>query len=426
MVHFAQYCIEDKCATTAFGVAGAKEAYLQKHSWTQKIYMKKIIPVLSACIFLFACSNPASNNNAARKDSTVVENNWALPLVPFTKIDSANPVLVPGGSSFICPVRNEKVFWEEKDVFNPATVVRNDTLFMLYRAQDKIGKPAGTSRIGLAWSIDGIHFSRMPAPVLYPDNDAYKLYEWEGGCEDPRVVQDSSGKYFMMYTAFDGKQARLFVASSNDLVHWTKYGAVFAKAFNGKYMNAWSKSGSVVSTYADGKITAVKINGKYWMYWGDKYIWAATSDDLVNWAPVELQNGEPADTLKFFGADISKLKAVIKPRRKKFDSDLVESGPPAMLTDKGILLMYNSRNIRAIGDSLLAEGTYTASQILFDKNDPTKILERMATYFIKPDKPYETTGQVNQVCFIEGLAQFKNKWWLYYGTADSKIGVAVK
>jgi len=50
----------------------------------------------------------------------------------------------------------------------------------------------------------------------------------------------------------------------------------------------------------------------------------------------------------------------------------------------------------------------------------------MNTYFMKPEKPYELTGQVNQVCFIEGLAQYKNKWWLYYGTADSKVAVAVK
>ena len=111
---------------------------------------------------------------------------------------------------------------------------------------------------------------------------------------------------------------------------------------------------------------------------------------------------------------------------KKFDSDLVEPGPPAMITDKGILLLYNSRNVPSIGDSTLEEGTYTAAQVLLDKKDPSKVLQRSETYFIKPDKPYEISGQVGRVCFIEGLAQFKNKWFLYYGTADSKIAVAVK
>jgi predicted GH43/DUF377 family glycosyl hydrolase len=120
------------------------------------------------------------------------------------------------------------------------------------------------------------------------------------------------------------------------------------------------------------------------------------------------------------------LKIVIPTRTKKFDSDLVECGPPAMITNKGILLIYNSRNIPSIGDTTLAEGTYTASQVLLDKNDPGKILKRMDKYFIKPDKPYEFNGQVNNVCFVEGLANFHSKWFLYYGTADSKIAVAVK
>ncbi|HEY4877300.1 MAG TPA: hypothetical protein VIH86_17105 [Puia sp.] len=45
---------------------------------------------------------------------------------------------------------------------------------------------------------------------------------------------------------------------------------------------------------------------------------------------------------------------------------------------------------------------------------------------MKPDKSYEISGQVNNVCFVEGLANFNNRWFLYYGTADSKIAVAVK
>ena len=109
-----------------------------------------------------------------------------------------------------------------------------------------------------------------------------------------------------------------------------------------------------------------------------------------------------------------------------FDSDLVEPGPPAMLVDSGIVLMYNSRNVPAKGDTSLPEGTYAASQILLDKNDPSRVVERMSQYFIKPDKPYEISGQVNHVCFVEGLVNFKSKWFLYYGTADSKVAVATK
>jgi predicted GH43/DUF377 family glycosyl hydrolase len=388
--------------------------------------MKKIIGFIVMLYFLsYSCNNTTLTVESKKQVSQNADSSWAL--IPFAKADSVNPVLVPGYGSFICPIRKEKVLWEEKDVFNPAIVVKDGKIFMLYRAQDKTGKPDGTSRIGLAESADGIHFTRHAEPVLFPDNDEQKKYEWQGGCEDPRVVEDSTGIYYMTYTAFDGTLARLLVASSKDLLHWKKYGPAFAKSYNGKYLNKWSKSGSIVSKYINGKIIATKINGKYWMYWGDQNIWAATSDDLINWAPVEMQPKEKAPIeLKGQAINMPELKIVIPTRHKKFDSDLVECGPPAMLTDKGIMLIYNSRNIPSIGDTSLKEGTYAAGQVLLDKNDPTKILQRMDSYFIKPDKPYEISGQVNNVCFVEGLAQFNNKWFLYYGTADSKIAVAIK
>lgn len=345
---------------------------------------------------------------------------WAM--LSFKKLDSVNPILSAGNNNFIDPITKQKNFWEEKDVFNPAIVVKDNKVFMLYRAQDK----AGTSRIGLAESLDGIRFTRYATPVLFPDNDAYKKYEWPGGCEDPRIVEDKNGMYYMTYTAYDGTLARLMVATSKDLFHWKKLGPAFADAYQGKYLNKWSKSGSIVSKYENGKIIATKINGKYWMYWGDVFIWAATSDDLIHWTPLEMKEGEHAkDSLKNWAVEMPQLQIVLPTRNKKFDSDLVESGPPAMLTDKGILLIYNSKNLRSIGDTSLPEGTYAAAQVLFDKNDPTKILKRLDHYFIKPERPYEITGQVNQVCFLEGLANFNHQWFLYYGTADSKIAVAV-
>lgn len=394
---------------------------------------------LKHLLYFTTCTLAVSNctshqQQSSTTDSSVVKtttttvvkdtaDSWAI--IPFEKLDSVNPILKPGTGSFTDPILKKKISWEDKDVFNPAIVQRNGKIYMFYRAQDTVGKPAGTSRIGLAVSDDATHFVRMGQPVLYPENDAQKKYEWQGGCEDPRIVEDDKGTYYMTYTAFDGTLARLLVATSTDLVHWKKQGHVFAKAYNGKYVNKWSKSGSIVSTYKDGKVIATKINGKYWMYWGDAQIWTATSDDLINWTPVEMQAGEkPPVPLRAQAITMPELKIALPTRSGKFDSDLVESGPPAMITDQGIVLIYNSRNVPAIGDQALPEGTYAASQVLFDKNDPTKIIKRMDSYFIKPEKPYEISGQVNQVCFVEGLTNFKGKWYLYYGTADSKIAVA--
>ncbi len=366
----------------------------------------------SAIIILFFIS---CNQTPQKVQETTgnIESADAWALLPFVKVDSINPILVPGTNVFNDPIWKKSIAWESKDVFNPAMIVRNDTVFMLYRAQDSIGQPDGTSRVGMAVSTDGLHFTRKPVPVLYPDNDSLKNLEWQGGCEDPRITQREDGLYIMTYTSFDGTVARLMIATSPNLYNWTKHGSAFAKALNGKYYNQWSKSGSIVSRYDTGKatITAAKINGKYWMYWGDQFIWAATSDDCISWQPVEMGDSEKAPvSLRGVANQMPRLKIVIPTRPKKFDSDLVEPGPAAMLTKDGIVLIYNSRNISAIGDRSLPDGTYAAGQVLLSATDPLKILDRLEDNFLKPDKPYEITGQVNKVCFAGGLVYYKGQW----------------
>jgi predicted GH43/DUF377 family glycosyl hydrolase len=357
--------------------------------------MKKFIFLLLPSFILLLHSGCSNKKQLAQR--------W--PLLPFTKADEVNPILSAGYGVFKCPIIGSYVNWEEKDVFNPTAVVRNDTVFLLYRAEDVIGKFAGTSRIGLAYSVDGLHFIRKPKPVLFPANDSMKVFEWEGGIEDPRIIEDGNGNYFLTYTAYDGTTARLCMASSPDLTNWTKHGLVL----KGKYKNAWSKSGAIVGKQIGTKIIAQKINGHYWMYFGDTNLFMATSDDLVNWTPVE-ENGA--------------LKPVLRPRKNYFDSRLVESGPAALITADGIRLLYNGMNLPKDGDTTIAEGAYCAGQALFDRNDPTRLIDRLEHTFLQPDKSYEISGQVNQLCFIEGMVPFKGNWFLYFGTADSKIAVA--
>lgn len=341
----------------------------------------------------------------------------------FHKIDAANPILeAKAHTIFECPLRGETVHWEEKDVFNPAVVVRNGKVYMLYRAEDKVGKYAGTSRLGLAVSSDGVHFKRMPQPVFYPDKDFMQKYEWEGGCEDPRIVETENGLYIMTYSAYDGKLARLCVASSKNLIHWQKHGLAFSNFIKGG-RDFWSKSGAIVCRKLGNKLIASKINGKYWMYWGDQaQLYIATSDDLINWSPV-IRANDPA----YQPQNVSDINCVpvATTRNGKHDSRLLEPGPPALITANGIVLIYNGMNYSKTGDTHLTEGTYAAGQFLFDTDNPIQLKDRSENYFLKPDKPYEITGQINQVCFVEGLASLQGKWFLYYGTADSKIAVAV-
>ncbi len=328
-----------------------------------------------------------------------------------------NPIMQADSSyTFFCPVKKELVQWQKADVFNPAAIVRNGKVYILFRAEDIPGTAIGmrTSRIGLAVSKDGLHFKKMKEPVLYPDSSRFIQYDYPGGCEDPRIVEKEDGTYVLLYTSWNRDVARLSVATSPDLLHWKKQGPAFAKAYNGKFLNTWSKSGSVVTKQVNKKIIAAKVNGKYWMYWGENPMYLAYSEDGVVWTPVVNEQQE--------------LIPVMSGRDKKFDSQLTEPGPPALITDEGILLIYNGKNSEnENADPALPKGTYCGGQALFDLHDPSKLIGRCTEYFIKPDLAHEVFGQYKAgTAFTEGLVFFKGKWFLYYGTADSMVGVAVK
>jgi predicted GH43/DUF377 family glycosyl hydrolase len=116
----------------------------------------------------------------------------------------------------------------------------------------------------------------------------------------------------------------------------------------------------------------------------------------------------------------------LSPRPGYFDSWLVESGPPAILTDRGIVLLYNAGNSDKFGDPSLPARMYTAGQALFDARNPIKLLDRTDRPFLRPTEDYERTGQYPEgTTFVEGLVPFNGRWYLYYGSADSRVGVAV-
>jgi predicted GH43/DUF377 family glycosyl hydrolase len=341
------------------------------------------------------------------------QQSWMLG--PFEKPAEGNPVITPNPASrFRSAMTDSVVAWEEYATFNPAAVVRNGKLYVLYRAEDATGpRQIGghTSRLGLAESGDGLHFTRRATPVLYPDTDAQRQYEWPGGVEDPRIVETDDGTYVLTYTQWNRDVPRLAVATSRDLISWTKHGPAFARA-GGKYLRFESKSGAILSRVDGDRVIATRVNGKYWMYFGVPDLLIATSDNLVDWTPLENADG--------------RLVKVLSPRPGYFDSWLVEGGPPALIRPQGIVVLYNAGNSGQYGDSSLPARVYTGGQALFDARNPLKLIARSDAPFIRPTRDYERTGQYPEgTTFVEGLVPFKGRWFLYYGTADSRVGVAI-
>jgi predicted GH43/DUF377 family glycosyl hydrolase len=296
-----------------------------------------------------------------------------------------NPILYPEGTG-----------WESMAVLNPAVMVENGIFYMLYRGDDwtyvrwiedqplpkslmderwKGGKEkGGWASIGLAYSKDGIHFERCKDnPIIVP------AYNWEKpwGCEEPRIVKIDN-TYILTYR---GGGRHIALATSNDLIHWEKKGICFPK---------WESTNS-------GVIVPEKINGQYIMYHGDSNIWIAYSNDLIHW--------------------VSPQEPVMKPREGYFDDSLVEPGPPPIVTEDGIVLIYHGKNKET--------WAYSLGVVVFSKKDPTKILYRSDKPFLEPTEEWEINGKAYNVIFSNGLVNYKGKWYLYYGGADTYIGVAI-
>jgi predicted GH43/DUF377 family glycosyl hydrolase len=282
------------------------------------------------------------------------------------------PILAPMGTR-----------WESGGTFNPAVVLKAGKFVMLYRAQDS----NGTSRLGYAESIDGIDFTRRAKPVLQPETD----YEKDGGVEDPRLVRIGE-TYYLKYTGYNKKEAQLCLATSTDLIRWERKGVILP-AYQGNWNKAWTKSGAILTT---------KIHEKYWMYWlgtaADKtdQMGLSYSADLIHWTEA--------------------TKMPVLPRRPaKFDSRVVEPGPPPILTDAGVVLIYNGADEKLV---------YRTGIAIFDRSDPAKLLYRSDSPLFEPELAWEKTGQVPNVVFAEGIVSKDNHWLVYYGAADKYVGVA--
>jgi len=216
----------------------------------------------------------------------------------------------------------------------------------------------------------------------------------------------------LTYTQWNRKTYSVGIATSRDLMHWTKHGPAFEKAEGGKYADLKYKSAGIVTRLdaAKGRLIAAKIEGKYWMYWGEGAIHLATSADLTHWIPVKDAVGAPIELLR--------------PRDGHFDSSFPETGPPQVLTDAGIVVIYNGKNAPVGGDPELGANAYAAGEALFDAQDPAKLIARAEHPDLKPELPYEKTGQyVAGTTFAEGLVFFHDQWFLYYGCADSLVAV---
>ncbi|KPI34670.1 uncharacterized protein AB675_60 [Cyphellophora attinorum] len=282
-----------------------------------------------------------------------------FPIGPFKK-HAANPILKP----------NPDNAWEAAHLFNAAAIVLDAKVFLFYRAQNH----EGLSSIGLAWSDDGISFTRLDRPIL----TATEPWEEGGGCEDPRVMR-YEGTVYMTYSSYGMGRVRLCMCTSTNLVDWKKYEPMFPTwaeveiGIDGRLgiRNDWTKAGAI--------FPEKDRDGKFNMLWGD--------DDLIKW--------ETKSYGDHFAHGIH-----------SWENRLLEAGlSPIKTKDGKWLFIYNAATT---GGGKYKNNQYSVGQMLVDyDNLAGGPLARLEKPLLEVSEGNEQEGQVGNVVFCEGLVQFK-------------------
>ncbi|MEX2052476.1 MAG: hypothetical protein WD991_02165 [Candidatus Paceibacterota bacterium] len=290
-----------------------------------------------------------------------------------------NPIITP----------NKNNAWEAKATFNPAALRIGNKTHILYRTLSE----DNTSYIGYASSKDGVNIDeRSEKPVYSPreDFESKKIAGANSGCEDPRLTKIGKNIY-MCYTAFDGVgPPRVAITSITET------------DFLSKNWN-WAKPVLITPAGFDDKDTCIfpeKTKGHY-------FILHRVENELC---------GDYLKSLNFEKDSIQKCIRIMGPRVNTWDSAKVGICAPPLRTPSGWLLLYHG-----VSDT---HNTYRVGAVLLDLDDPGIVLSRIADPIFEPEEAYEKIGVVNNVVFPCGMAVKDKTLYIYYGGADTVVGVA--
>ena len=234
------------------------------------------------------------------------------------------------------------------------------------------------SYIRIARSKDGGHtFSIDDKPFVYPSNK-YETF----GIEDPRVtkIEDT---YYVYFTGVSELGIGECMVSTKDFVSHVHHGLIFAPENK------------------DVLIFPEKINGKYYALHrptlktiGQQEIWMAESTNLLHWG---------------------NHQHILGLREGMWDSGRIGGGCVPFRTEKGWLELYHGAT---------KEHRYCMGAVLFDLNDPTKVLARSSKPVMEPEAIYETKGFFGDVVFGTGAVVDGDKVKMYYGASDTSMACA--
>ena len=310
-----------------------------------------------------------------------------------------------------------KLGFENKGVFNPACIREGKYVHMFYRAWNKEGR----STIGYC-KLDGPLevVERAKKPLLYPE------FGYEKNLEDPRIVF-LDGLYYLTYIAYDGKNVRIAYATSKDLKKFDKKGVISPEI-------SYSKADSLFS------MCHSKLKDRYFLF--SAYYRIGEQEDSIVWDKDAFLFPKKINrkfalvhrilpdiqviyfryfkelTLDYWERYFKRLSDFVLLQSKYwYESRNIGGGCPPIETSKGWLLIYHAV------DDMDKGRIYRAGAALLDKKDPTKVKGHLREPLFSPVKSWEKKGNVDNIVFPTGAVIFDKRVYVYYGAADTCIGV---
>lgn len=261
------------------------------------------------------------------------------------------------------------------------------------RVRFEDGRPVGVERLGV---------------VLEPQEPTEAK-----GVEDPRVTfVPSLGLHLMTYTAYGPDGPRIAVAASTDLERWERLGPA---RFDDRELDAADNKDAA---YFPEPVTGPDGHAAYALIHRPAHeerpgIW-------VSFAPMDEVERTPKALL-----ELVEHRPVAHPEHA-WEELKIGAGPPPVQRPEGWLLLHHGVTGEILpGVDLQPKVRYSAGAIVLDPEQVWRVTARSPEPLLEPETAGERDGIVPNVVFPTGIDEREDGTAdVYYGMADSRIGVA--
>ncbi|MFL0564852.1 glycosidase [Microbacterium sp. 179-I 1D1 NHS] len=324
---------------------------------------------------------------------------------------------------------------EVEGVLNPGSGRGPDgELYLLPR----LVADGNVSRVGLARVVieDGVPTAvEREGIVLEPDR-GWERGVGNAGVEDPRVTWiETLGLHVMTYVAYGPLGPRTAIAVSSDLREWRRLGPALFRYQDDldTDLNLFHNKDTVFFpepvTAPDGREALAVLHRPMWDLGETKAgqgvrVPAGVDDERqsiwISYIPLDAVR-EDLGALTLW----EQHRFVAGPEFP-FEALKIGGGPPPRRIPEGWLVLHHG--VTGVLESAFAQQqkvNYAAGAIILDGDDPSKVVARTPEPLLAPETEDERSGIVPNVVFPTAIEEVDGRLFVFYGMADSKIGVAL-